>query len=61
MLFIVEAPQTLQIFLKHYREIFFKEQGFDSISRYITGLIVSPNKTLQGIFDLQVFDETTPS
>ena len=32
------------------------DEGFDHVSRYVTGLIVSPNKTLQGIYDLQVWD-----
>ena len=31
------------------------------MSRYITGLILSPNKTLQGIYDLQVWDTESPS
>ena len=34
---------------------------FDHVSRYVTGLIISPNKTLQGIYDLQVWDRKKPS
>src|SRR5215467_4531587 len=30
-------------------------------SRYITGLSLSPNKTVQGIYDLQVWDAESPS
>src|SRR4030095_14748518 len=34
----------------------------EHISRYVTGLILSPNKTLQGIYDLQVWgEEQSPS
>src|SRR4029450_13350448 len=31
-----------------------RDEGFEHVSRYVTGLILSPNKTLQGIYDLQV-------
>ena len=41
--------------------IFCRDEGFDHVSRYVTGLIISPNKTLQGIYDLQVWDGKKPS
>jgi hypothetical protein len=34
---------------------------FEHICRFITGLILSPNKTLQGIYDLQVWEGEAPS
>ena len=34
---------------------------FEHICRFITGLILSPNKTLQGIYDLQVWEGGAPS
>jgi hypothetical protein len=55
MLPIVGVPATLYQGLVKYRDIFCREAGFDHVSRYVTGLILSPNKTLQGIHDLQVW------
>ncbi len=43
--------------MQNYRNVFCRDEGFDHVSRYVTGLIISPNKTLQGIYDLQVWDE----
>ena len=50
-------PKTIQAGLNIYRGLFCREAGFEHIGRYLTGLIVSPNKTLQGIHDLQVWPE----
>jgi len=52
MLPITQIPASRLDALKDYRELF--EAGFEHVRRYITGLIVSSNKTLQGIHDLQV-------
>ncbi len=57
MLPIVEVPETIRNGMLNYRDIFCRDEGFDHVSRYVTGLIISPNKTLQGIYDLQVWDE----
>jgi len=57
MLPIIEIPESIKKQLLDYRDVFCKDQGFDWISRYITGLIISPNKTLQGIHDLQVWKD----
>ncbi len=43
--------------MKSYRQVFRKEAGFQHISRYINGLLMSPNKTLQGIYSQLVWDE----
>ena len=48
MLPLVGIPATIVKFLKSYRQVFRKEAGFKHISRYINGLLMSPNKTLQG-------------
>jgi hypothetical protein len=66
MLPIVEVPRTISSGMKNYREVFCREvfcrdEGFDYVSRYVTGLIISPNKTLQGIYDLQVWEDDAPS
>ncbi len=45
MLPLVGIPQTIAKFLKQYRNVFCKEAGFQHISHYINGLLMSPNKT----------------
>lgn len=61
MLPIVEVPETIRNGMLNYRDVFCRDEGFDYVSRYVTGLIISPNKTLQGIYDLQVWDGKKPS
>ena len=48
MLPIVGVPETIRQGLALYREVFCREAGFAHLGRYITGLILSPQKTLQG-------------
>ncbi|MEO0685269.1 MAG: hypothetical protein AAFY76_09550 [Cyanobacteria bacterium J06649_11] len=57
MLPLVGIPKTTKKFLKQYRKVFRKEAGFQHISRYINGLLMSPNKTLQGIYSQLVVNE----
>jgi hypothetical protein len=54
------VPDPLRHGLAAYRDVFCRAEGFDHISRYVSGLILSPNKTLQGIYDLQVWEPTSP-
>ena len=61
MLPIVEVPKTIATGMENYRDVFCRDEGFDHVSRYVTGLIISPNKTLQGIYDLQVWEGDAPS
>ena len=61
MLPIIEVPQTIASGMEKYRDVFCREEGFEHVSRYVTGLIISPNKTLQGIYDLQVWEGDPPS
>ena len=61
MLPICGVPATIQQVMTPYRDLFCRDEGFAHVSRYITGLILSPNKTLQGIYDLQVWDAESPS
>ncbi len=61
MLPIVEVPETIRNGMLNYRHVFCRDEGFDHVSRYVTGLVISPNKTLQGIYDLQVWDGKKPS
>jgi SRSO17 transposase len=40
---------TVEQFMVAYREVFRRAEGFEHVSRYINGLLLSANKTLQGI------------
>ena len=53
MLPIVEIPASIREGMKAYRDLFVRQAGFEHVCSYVTGLLISPNKTLQGIHDLQ--------
>jgi hypothetical protein len=61
MLPMVGVPETIRKGLRPYRDLFRRAEGFEYVSRYVTGLIVSPNKTLQGIYANQVWEERQPT
>jgi hypothetical protein len=61
MLPMVGVPETIRKGLRPYRDLFRRAEGFEYVSRYVTGLIVSPNKTLQGIYAQQVWEEHKPT
>ena len=62
MLPIVGVPETIRRGMAPYRDVFCRDAGFDHVSRYVTGLLVSPHKTLQGLYDIQVWEsEHAPS
>src|SRR5499426_601189 len=61
MLPITRVPETIAQGMAKFRSVFCREEGFEHVSRYVTGLVMSPNKTLQGIYDLQVWDRQAPS
>jgi hypothetical protein len=54
MLPITGIPETIARGMRGVRDIFCRMEGFGHVSRYVTGLILSPNKTLQGLYALQV-------
>lgn len=58
---IVSVPETIRRGMAAFRGVFGRDEGFEHVSRYVAGLILSPNKTLQGIHDVQVFDGERPS
>ena len=60
MLPLVGIPKTIQTALSSYRQVFCREAGFGHISRYISGLLLSANKTLQGIYSQWVWAEEKP-
>ncbi len=49
MLPFVAVPSTIAEQFAKYRDLFCRTAGFEQVSRYITGLLLSENKTLQGI------------
>src|SRR5229473_4732347 len=61
MLPMVEVPETIRKGLRPYRDLFRRAEGFEHVSRYVSGLIVSPNKTVQGIYAQQVWEGEKPS
>ncbi len=61
MLPVVGVPPTGQRQMRPYRELFRRNEGFEYVSRYVTGLLVSPNKTSQGIYAMQVWEGNQPS
>src|SRR5438093_4179500 len=61
MLPITGIPETIAQGLAGFRDLFCRQEGVEHISRYVTGLILSPNKTWQGIYELHVWERHTPS
>jgi hypothetical protein len=61
MLLITRVPETIAQGMDKFRSVFCREEGFEHVSRYVTGLVLSPNKTLQGMYDLQVWKKRAPS
>lgn len=57
---MVEVPETVRARMVPYREVFCRDAGFEHVSRYVTGLLLSPNKTLQGIYAGQVWPQEHP-
>src|SRR5262249_34868941 len=57
MLPIIGVPETIRQGLAPYRPLFCRDEGFEHVSRYVTGLILCPHKTLQGIYEVQVWGE----
>jgi hypothetical protein len=60
MLPLAGVPLLVAAWLKSYRDIFCRDAGFEHVSRYIAGLLLSPNKTVQGIYAQQVWPEEQP-
>ena len=61
MLPITRVPETIAQGMAHFRPLFCRKEGFEHVSRYVTGLVLSPHKTLQGMYDLQVWGQRAPS
>lgn len=54
---LVGIGATLQQCMAAYREVFCRAEGFEHVSGYINGLLLSANKTLQGIYAQIVWPE----
>ena len=37
MLPITEVPETIALGMENYRDVFCRDEGFDYVSRYVTG------------------------
>ena len=57
MIPLVGVPKSIAAYLEKYRELFKRQKGFETVSRFITGLILSSNKTLEGIHSQQFWSE----
>ena len=57
---LVGVPETIRCGLAPYRDVLRRAEGFEHSSRSMTGLILSPNKTLQGIYDMPVWEPGAP-
>jgi hypothetical protein len=57
---LVGVPETIRCGLAPYRDMCCRAEGFEPISRYVTGLLLSPNKTLQGIYARQRWGPGAP-
>jgi hypothetical protein len=51
------VPPTIANGMKNYREVFCRDAGFENVSRYVSGLALSENKTLEAIHAQQVWPE----
>jgi hypothetical protein len=60
MLPLAGVPLLVAAWLKSYRDIFYRDAGFEHVSRYIAGLLLSPNQTVQGLYAQQVWPEEPP-
>ena len=56
MLPLVEIPETIGRCLAPYRSVFCREAGFEHISRYVSGLILSQGGATQTLWAKTVSD-----
>ncbi len=57
MIPLVGVPKSIEKSLEKYKGLFKRKKGFETVSRFITGLILSPNKTLEGIHSQQFWED----
>src|SRR5512139_1453160 len=61
MLPLAGVPLLVAAWLKSYRDLFCRDAGFEHVSRYLAGLLLSPNKTVQGIYAQPGWPEEQPA
>lgn len=57
MIPLVGVPATIAQGMRAYRDVFCRSEGYEHVSRYVSGLLLSENKTLQAIAAQQVYPE----
>jgi hypothetical protein len=57
MMPFVGVPHAIANGMSAYRDAFCRAEGFEHVSRYLSGLLLSENKTLQGIHAQQVYEQ----
>lgn len=57
MIPLIGIPATIANGMRAYRDVFCRDAGFEHVSRYLSGLLLSENKTLQGIHAQQVYPD----
>jgi len=56
----VGIPRAIKEGMSAYRDLFPRQAGFEHVSRYVSGLVLSENKTLQGIHSQYVSTQENP-
>jgi hypothetical protein len=54
------VPETIARGMAAFRDLFGRAEGFEHVSRDVTGLILRPKKTVPGISDLHVWGHDPP-
>ncbi|MEP0819966.1 MULTISPECIES: hypothetical protein [Trichocoleus] len=57
MIPLIDVPATIAQGMSAYRDVFCRDAGFEHVRCYLNGLLLSENKTLQGIHAQQVYPE----
>lgn len=57
MIPLVGVPKSIAEYLEQYRGLFKRKKGFEIVSRFVTGLILSQNKTIESIHSQQFWSE----
>ena len=60
-MFPLITPDIIINYMNNYRTVFCKDAGFNHICNFVTGLIINPNKTLQGIYNASITDRNQSS
>jgi hypothetical protein len=60
MLPLTGIPETIARGMASVRDLFWRTPGVEQVSRYVTGLIRSPNQTWPGIDERQGWDRDVP-